>query len=768
MAEEEQKILIQVDYETVNKYAEAAVAAKDKVDLFKKANAELKDGGKATAAQIAASNAEVKAADKEYKNATATLQKMVAANKATGTSYDDLYKQWQAGERQLKSMTGTIIQNADGSYKLSDAYIKQKTSVDDAKKALDNFGQGIHNNTLNVGNYTEGMKSAIMQTGLFGNAFRVIGYVKNKFSDAVEGVKKFGKSFSTLKGAIASTGIGLLIIALGSLVTWFTKASEGSKVLKQATAAVGEVFNTLVGTLEKVGRLLKDVFTGNWSELRNDVKAIGDEWKNIGKNMKEAADIISLDRQITKAKRQALVDEAELTKQIAKLRLDAADKTKSNAERSDALSKSLMLEKELSMEKLKIADMEEKKSKRVLALKKQHTTAVGEELQAVAEATAAKLNIQREEYERSKRATSQLTALQKEMQQHIYNDKKARLEAEGILAGNDYKKLQKNLLDTYNLEVTQADLTRNQKYLLRVKLDQALKELDSKRLKEQEEKDKEYVEFTKQLNDDAEASFANMYKNVQAQDKSDSEARIETRRIEANGNLEILRDILDDEYTSLTQSEEYKQASNDKKSLMDAQYAAQRMDISQQIVDFEAELDAKALENKRQTFAATADLLGNMSELVGQNTLAGKSLAIAQATINTYLAASQALASAPNPIIGAIQMAAAITMGLIQVKKIASVKVSKNSSSGSASGSSSGSGQTLSSTFTAASPKVATSQAAASQSGAIGVAQQGDAQAAKSGNATAQALQNNPPVLYVDTFEAKQNEKNAVSVKANV
>ena len=48
---------------------------------------------------------------------------------------------------------------------------------------------------------------------------------------------------------------------------------------------------------------------------------------------------------------------------------------------------------------------------------------------------------------------------------------------------------------------------------------------------------------------------------------------------------------------------------------------------------------------------------------MGKNTLIGKSLAIAQATINTYLAASKALASAPNPIVGAVMAATAIVTG---------------------------------------------------------------------------------------------------------
>ena len=60
MAEEEQKILVEVDYTSVEEYAKAAAEAKKKLDAFKASNKELKESGDATAEQIEASNSAVR------------------------------------------------------------------------------------------------------------------------------------------------------------------------------------------------------------------------------------------------------------------------------------------------------------------------------------------------------------------------------------------------------------------------------------------------------------------------------------------------------------------------------------------------------------------------------------------------------------------------------------------------------------------------------------------------------------------------------------
>lgn len=76
----------------------------------------------------------------------------------------------------------------------------------------------------------------------------------------------------------------------------------------------------------------------------------------------------------------------------------------------------------------------------------------------------------------------------------------------------------------------------------------------------------------------------------------------------------------------------------------------------------------------------TADVLQGLSDVVGKETAAGKALAVAAATINTYLAASKALTGikSGNPIGAAIaiaQAATVIAVGIKNVREILKVKV---------------------------------------------------------------------------------------------
>ena len=71
--------------------------------------------------------------------------------------------------------------------------------------------------------------------------------------DGIKGLKTFRirsiATFKSLKVAIASTGIGLLVLAIGSLVTYFTQTQKGADKLKQAFAGVGATISVLVDRL---------------------------------------------------------------------------------------------------------------------------------------------------------------------------------------------------------------------------------------------------------------------------------------------------------------------------------------------------------------------------------------------------------------------------------------------------------------------------------------------------------------------------------------
>ena len=85
------------------------------------------------------------------------------------------------------------------------------------------------------------------------------------------------------------------------------------------------------------------------------------------------------------------------------------------------------------------------------------------------------------------------------------------------------------------------------------------------------------------------------------------------------------------------------------------------------------EITAQEQEAKLMVISSA---LSAVAQAVGENTIAGKALAIASATINTYLGATKALATYPPPF-GAIAAGVVIAGGLLQVKKIVSTKVPK-------------------------------------------------------------------------------------------
>jgi len=100
------------------------------------------------------------------------------------------------------------------------------------------------------------------------------------------------------------------------------------------------------------------------------------------------------------------------------------------------------------------------------------------------------------------------------------------------------------------------------------------------------------------------------------------------------------------------------------------------------------EIDNQERETKERNLQAVSGFLSDASALAGESTIAGKGLAIASATISTYLSAQKAYESLIGiPFIGTtlapIAAGVAVASGLASIKKIASVKVPTASGSNS-------------------------------------------------------------------------------------
>lgn len=120
-----------------------------------------------------------------------------------------------------------------------------------------------------------------------------------------------------------------------------------------------------------------------------------------------------------------------------------------------------------------------------------------------------------------------------------------------------------------------------------------------------------------------------------------------------------------------------KMASADALAAFDAETAKTRVEI-----------ERAATETK---LGIVSNALATVAQAVGEQTVAGKALAVAQATIDTYLGATKALATYPPPF-GAIAAGTVILAGLMNVRKILSTEIPKMP--GATGGSSSGGGST--------------------------------------------------------------------------
>jgi hypothetical protein len=98
-----------------------------------------------------------------------------------------------------------------------------------------------------------------------------------------------------------------------------------------------------------------------------------------------------------------------------------------------------------------------------------------------------------------------------------------------------------------------------------------------------------------------------------------------------------------------------------------------------EIAKGERELNKQKIADMNEALAATSSTLGQVADLFGKESAAGKAAAIAQATIDTYLSAQKAYTATVGvpivgPVLAPINAGLAIAAGIKNIKAIAAVK----------------------------------------------------------------------------------------------
>ena len=133
----------------------------------------------------------------------------------------------------------------------------------------------------NIGDVSKDAKSAAGE-------FKVMGVslngVKAGFSSAGKSAKAM---FGTMKAGMISSGIGILVLAVASLFSYFKNTKRGAEMLERAMAGLGAVVSVVTDLFSSVGETMVSAF-------KNPKQAVIDLWEAIKTNIVNRIDGVVL------------------------------------------------------------------------------------------------------------------------------------------------------------------------------------------------------------------------------------------------------------------------------------------------------------------------------------------------------------------------------------------------------------------------------------------------------------------------------------------
>tara|TARA_R110000787_G_scaffold70091_1_gene155830 strand:- start:22644 stop:24575 length:1932 start_codon:yes stop_codon:yes gene_type:complete len=233
--------------------------------------------------------------------------------------------------------------NLTGKIKAQKAAIKdEKNGLKDLKTQLKNAKDESKKFTTAQKKQADAMKGSIGQFSMFGVSLNGIKKAFGKIGPAAKIM------FGTIKAGIASTGIGILLLAFGALVTYFTSTKAGMDKVNVAIAKVSAAIDVIKDRISQFGAAIMKVFKGDFKgaaeDMRTAVKGIGTELKE---EIKLAGELEIATQKLRDKNLDFIVMMANKKKAIAEARLIAKDETLSTEQRIAALKSAVNQENEL-------------------------------------------------------------------------------------------------------------------------------------------------------------------------------------------------------------------------------------------------------------------------------------------------------------------------------------------------------------------------------------------------------------------------------------
>lgn len=573
---------------------------------------------------------------------TIELNKMSVAERTTGTAGKELVAQTKALSDQLKDLE-----------------------------------KGVGDTRRNVGNYAEDIEKT---TGSLGGLTGATGMMVKGMSGGIASVKAFNAALMA-NPFIAIASVILIIIGhLGKLKERNEELATGLKTLfAPVQFLVTQIADAVAAFLAQLVKGLNWLYDAQVKVL----ELLGLLPEGFAKAREEIKGMAQAERDLYNAETDSILVLAKLKKELEQAKLLAADQTKSVEERKAALQDALRISKE--MEKVEVglaeAKFEQIKKTNSLSYTMDEERRRQVEHEAAMEDKRAQYASQRKELEgqltgfikseNDKRDAANKAAAEKRAaadKKAIEDAKKAKEDAERAAAAKA-KAIQAEVLKSYETGIIELQLKIRESNIGIVDKRKAIEDQNeiNQAILAKERFRLEQGLITQQEFDNTkyEMQIA-LQEKTYALEQQEAERKKQAEAMDAENRRVIAEQNISNEY-ELRQMQ------------LDAQMA-QEIANAEKIGANTTLIEQKYNELKRKNAAArynaeltmASETAGQMSNLLGQESEAGKIFAVAQATINTYLGASKAIAQ--GGIWGVAQAAIVIAAGLKQVASIMKVK----------------------------------------------------------------------------------------------
>lgn len=537
--------------------------------------------------------------------------------------------------------------------------------VDDASKSVDSFGKKA--------------KSAL---GGAGETATNLGSKFDALPGSIGGVASSMKGLGQSMMALVANPIGAVLAALaaifGTLYKALTSTEEGMDSLNKIVGVFGGIIRPVVKVVQDMAIVLAD-------GLGSALEFVGGLF---GETASEAGKLVAIQDQLEDQELALNELRAKQNKELAQARELLSDTNAAFGDRKKALDQVKKSETDLATKELQFAKNRlaaAKEDQRLNGQTEESKKAISEAVIQVANAET-ELAAKRRLFNREQKkldAEEEQAAKEKAARAKEYNDKRKS-------AQNDIRSAeQQNLLDAIKDEEAKA------KKQAEINLENAKREIKAGEYTAKEKARLLSAAQTKfnndiaKINEDAEKKKADKTKeDTQKANEEKLKAvddAIAIKQLEATKTIENEKQLQDTlanlELERLRNMIQAKKELGQNTTDLELQLANKELDIKRNATKQSIELSKSEKDAKLAILDATSNALSSLTQLVGEQTAMGKSLAVAQAIIDTYTGATKAFAQ--GGVLGYIGAAGVVAAGLANVRKIVSTQIPGQSDSGS-------------------------------------------------------------------------------------